>query len=145
MDSVSLAVCLRRLAALPLAFALLSATRLRAQEAPSVDAPPPASTAPAQQEGPPEATLKINVNLVNVYFSVRDKNGFVSGLRKDDCQVAEDHQPQTIKNMTQEKKLPLTIGILLDTSGSQTNVLPLEQESGGRFLKEVLTPKDEAF
>ncbi len=47
--------------------------------------------------------------------------------------------------MTQEKNLPLTIGILLDTSGSQTNVLPLEQDSGARFLREVLTPKDEAF
>lgn len=105
------------------------------------------SNAPAQQ--PEEIhsgeTLKVNVNLVNVYFSVRDKNGFVTGLTKDSCQIAEDHQPQTIKRMTQEKNLPLTIGILLDTSGSQKNVLPLEQESGARFLREVLTPKDEAF
>ncbi len=105
------------------------------------------SSAPAQ---PTEAihsgeTLKVNVNLVNVYFSVRDKNGFVTGLTKDSCQVAEDHEPQTIKRLTQEKNLPLTIGILLDTSGSQTNVLPLEKDSGARFLKEVLTPKDEAF
>lgn len=140
-------VQLHRLAVLPLALALLPAMSLRAQEAPSVDAPPPPSTAPAPQElpGSPTQTLKVNVNLVNVYFSVRDKNGFVTSLRKDDCQVAEDHQPQTIKRMTQEKNLPLTIGILLDTSGSQTNVLPLEQDSGARFLKEVLTPKDEAF
>ncbi len=105
------------------------------------------SNAPAQ---PTEAihsgeTLKVNVNLVNVYFSVRDKNGFVTGLTKDSCQVAEDHEPQTVKRLTQEKNLPLTIGILLDTSGSQTNVLPLEKDSGARFLKEVLTPKDEAF
>lgn len=140
-------VRLRRLAALPLTLVLLPAMGLRAQEAPSVDAPPPASTAPAPKELPglPTETLKVNVNLVNVYFSVRDKNGFVTSLRKDDCQVAEDHQPQTIKRMTQEKNLPLTIGILLDTSGSQTNVLPLEQDSGARFLKEVLTAKDEAF
>ncbi len=105
------------------------------------------SSAPAQQ--PQEIhsgeTLKVNVNLVNVYFSVRDKNGFVTGLTKNDCQVAEDHEPQTIRNLTHEKNLPLTIGILLDTSGSQTNVLPLEKDSGARFLKEVLTPKDEAF
>jgi VWFA-related protein len=59
--------------------------------------------------------------------------------------VAEDHAPQVIKRLTQEKNLPLTIGILLDTSGSQTNVLPLEQDSGSRFLREVLTTKDEAF
>lgn len=105
------------------------------------------STAPKQQQ--PELhsgqTLKVNVSLVNVYFSVRDKNGFVTGLTKNDCQVAEDHEAQTIKRLTQEKTLPLTIGILLDTSGSQQNVLPLEKDSGARFLKEVLTPKDEAF
>ncbi|HEX4155602.1 MAG TPA: VWA domain-containing protein [Acidobacteriaceae bacterium] len=137
---------LRRFAVLPLAFVLLPAVRLWAQEAPSVDAPPPASNAPAQQQEIHEGeTLKVNVNLVNVYFSVRDKNGFVTSLTKNDCQVAEDHNPQTIKRMTQEKNLPLTIGILLDTSGSQTNVLPLEQDSGTRFLREVLTPKDEAF
>ncbi len=105
------------------------------------------SSAPPPQ---PEAihsgqTLKVNVNLVDIYFSVRDKNGFVTGLTKNDCEVAEDHEPQTIKNMTAEKNLPLTIGILLDTSGSQTNVLPLEKDSGARFLREVLTPKDEAF
>jgi VWFA-related protein len=41
--------------------------------------------------------------------------------------------------------LPLTIGLLLDTSGSQMNVMPLEKESGATFLRDVLTPKDEAF
>lgn len=123
------------------------AMRLCAQDAPSPDAPPPPSNAPAAAAEPLNSaeTLKVNVNLVNVYFSVRDKNGFVTSLRKDDCQVAEDHNPQVIKRMTQEKNLPLTIGILLDTSGSQQNVLPLEQDSGARFLREVLTPKDEAF
>lgn len=112
-----------------------------------MDGPPPMSKAPKQEE--PELhsgeTLKVNVNLVNVYFSVRDKNGFVTGLTKNDCEVAEDHDAQTIKRMTQEKGLPLTIGILLDTSGSQETVLPIEKDSAARFLREVLTPKDEAF
>jgi VWFA-related protein len=122
-------------------------TAARAQEAPSPEGPPPASTAPGPQEdlGNPSQTLKINVDLVDVYFSARDKNGFVQGLSKDDCQIAEDKTAQTIKNLTQEKNLPLTIGILLDTSGSQERVLPMEQESGARFLHEVLKPKDEAF
>jgi len=134
-----------------LALAFCAATALvsamQAQEAPSPDAPPPPSKAPAQQEpqGDPSQTLKINVNLVNLYFSARDKNGFVTSLGKDDCQLYEDNKPQTIKNLTQEKNLPLTIGILLDTSGSQEHVLSLEQDSGSRFIKEVLTPKDEAF
>ena len=120
---------------------------LRAQEAPTPDGPPPMSSAPAQAPRNVEAgqTLKVTVNLVDVYFSVRDKNGFVTGLTKDACQLAENKEPQTIKNLTAEKNLPLTIGILLDTSGSQEHVLPLEQESGSRFLREVLTPKDEAF
>ena len=120
---------------------------LHAQEAPTPDGPPPMSSAPKQQEQEIHSgqTLKVNVNLVNVYFSVRDKNGFVTGLTKDSCQIAENKEPQTIKRLTSEKNLPLTIGILLDTSGSQTNVLPLEKDSGARFLREVLTPKDEAF
>jgi VWFA-related protein len=137
---------LRRLSVLPLAVLLAAASALHAQEAPSPDGPPPPSKAAPQQERRSDTeTLKLNVNLVDVYFSARDKNGFVAGLGKEDCQLYEDNKQQVIKNLTQEKNLPLTIGILLDTSGSQQRVLPLEQESGARFLKEVLTPKDEAF
>ena len=137
---------LRRLSVLPLALLLAAACTLHAQEAPSPDGPPPPSKAAPQQERRSDTeTLKLNVNLVDVYFSARDKNGFVAGLGKEDCQLYEDNKQQVIKNLTQEKNLPLTIGILLDTSGSQQRVLPLEQESGARFLKEVLTPKDEAF
>ncbi|SEF97634.1 VWFA-related domain-containing protein [Bryocella elongata] len=128
---------------------LLTPAALHGQCAPSVDAPPPPSTAAApSDEGPilhDGQTLKVNVNLVDVYFSVRDKGGFVTSLSKDSCQIAEDKTPQTIKRLTLEKNLPLTIGILLDTSGSQEHVLPLEQDAGSRFLREVITPKDEAF
>ncbi len=137
-----------RVTALPttLLFAATLAAHAFAQEAPSPTGPPPKSNAPVQEEeNNPLQTLKIGTNLVNVYFSARDKSGFITNLTKDDCLIAENKQPQVIKNFTQEKKLPLTIGILLDTSGSQTNVLPLEQESGAEFLKDVLTPKDEAF
>jgi VWFA-related protein len=143
-------VSMRRFSTLSLILALACAgglAQLHAQEAPSPDAPPPPSKAPAAVEplGDPTQTLKVNVNLVDVYFSVRDKNGYVAGLGKDDCQLYEDNKPQVIKNLTREKNLPLTIGILLDTSGSQEYVLPLEKESGARFLKDVITPKDEAF
>jgi VWFA-related protein len=122
-------------------------TALRAQEAPSPEGPPPPSTAAGEQpvDIGDTQTLKVNVNLVNVYFSVRDKNGYITNLHKDDCQIQEDKAEQKIKNFTQEKNLPLTIGILLDTSGSQQNVLPMEQDAGAEFLKDVLTPKDEAF
>jgi VWFA-related protein len=133
-----------RLAAAVVALGL--APVLHAQEAPSPGGPPPASKAAAQPVDIGDLqTLKVNVNLVNVYFSVRDKAGFITNLHKDDCSIYEDKGLQKTKNFTQEKNLPLTIGILLDTSGSQMNVLPLEQQSGAEFLKDVLTPKDEAF
>src|ERR1700723_885170 len=132
-----------RLAAI---LALGLASVLHAQEAPSPGGPPPASKAEPQPVDIGDIqTLKVNVNLVNVYFSVRDKNGYITNLHKDDCSIYEDKNLQKTKNFTQEKNLPLTIGILLDTSGSQMNVLPLEQQSGAEFLKDVLTPKDEAF
>jgi VWFA-related protein len=140
----------RLLAATLLSLALLSPVQLtpvlHGQEAPSPSGPPPPSDAPAVPQNDTDApTLNVNVNLVNLYFSARDKDGFITNLAKSDCSLAEDKVPQTIKNFTQEKNLPLTIGILLDTSGSQMNVLPLEQQSGATFLREVLTPKDEAF
>src|ERR1700723_1010772 len=133
-----------RLAAAVVALGL--APVLLAQEAPSPGGPPPASKAAAQPVDIGDVqTLKVNVNLVNVYFSVRDKSGYITNLHKDDCAIYEDKALQKTKNFTQEKNLPLTIGILLDPSGSQINVLPLEQQSGAEFLKDVLTPKDEAF
>jgi len=136
-------VCLRLLLASAFVLPLATAS---AQDAPDPGGPPPKSKAPdAPVRDPNIAPITVNVNLVNVFFSVRDKSGFITGLKKDDCSIYEDKGEQKIKNFTQEKNLPLTIGILLDTSASQTNVLPLEQDSGARFLKEVLRPKDEAF
>ncbi len=128
------------------AASLLFSACVSAQEAPSPTGPPPASDAPALPETDnPLQTLKIGTNLVNVYFSARDKSGFITNLKKDDCSIYENKDLQEIRNFTQEKNLPLTIGILLDTSGSQENVLPLEKDAGYEFLKDVLTPKDEAF
>ncbi|MGA3264869.1 MAG: VWA domain-containing protein [Terracidiphilus sp.] len=117
-----------------------------AQLAPSPDAPP-VSTAPAPApEEESVATFKVNVNLVDVVFSVKDKQGnLVPHLTKDDCTVTEDKAPQKLKSFVAESNLPLTLGILLDTSGSQYRVLPLEQEAGSQFLARVLRQKDEAF
>ena len=136
---------LRTLAAAALLFS--APVLLLAQEAPDPEASP-VSNAPdtTQQEQTPETTLKVNVNLVSLYFTVRDKhNGLVSTLTRNDCSVFEDKQPQTIKNFSAEVDLPLTLGILLDTSGSQQNVLGMEQQTGSAFLKRILRQKDEAF
>ncbi len=113
---------------------------------PSPDAPP-VSHAPAQPEQDKSvATFKININLVDLFFTVKDKSGnLVPHLNKETCSVQEDKQGQTWKSFTAQTDLPLTLGILLDTSGSQQYVLPLEQEAGSRFLEQILRKKDEAF
>src|ERR1035441_9446018 len=83
-----------------------------AQLAPSPDAPP-ISTAPSAPEEEPVETLKLNVNLVDVVFTVKDKSGsLVPHLSKDECTVSEDKVPQTLKNFAAESHLPLTLGIL---------------------------------
>jgi VWFA-related protein len=102
------------------------------------------SSTDAQQQ--PTETLKVNVNVVSVFFNVKDKHGtLVPNLTKDDFTIAEDGKPQTIKYFTAESNLPLTLGMMIDASGSQRNVLDMEKEVGGAFLKQVLTDKDEAY
>ena len=127
------------LAALLVGLPAVSATGW-AQLAPSPDAPP-VSTAPAQQEDDQSvATFKLQVNLVDMFFTVKDKQGnLVPHLTQDDCTVFEDKQPQKLKTFVAETHQPLTLGILLDTSGSQMRVLPLEQDVGSQFLERVLT------
>ena len=117
-----------------------------AQLAPSPDAPPVSNAPAAPTDDETVATFKVSANLVDVIFTVKDKQGaLVAHLNKNDCTVLEDKVPQTLKSFNAENNLPLTIGILLDTSGSQTRVLSLEQEAGSQFLQEVLRQKDQAF
>jgi VWFA-related protein len=94
----------------------------------------------------PTETLKVNVNVVQVFFNVKDKHGaLMPNLTKDDFEISEDNNKQTLKYFTAETNLPLTLGILIDSSGSQLRVLDMEKEVGGAFLKQILTDKDEAF
>ena len=100
---------------------------------------------PGESQEPTE-TLKVNVNIVQLFFNVKDKHGaLIPNLTKDDFSIAEDGAPQTVKYFTAETNLPLTLGILIDSSGSQIRVLDMEKEVGGAFLKQILTDKDEAF
>lgn len=105
--------------------------------------------APASQDADREQsleTLKVNVDVVQLFFNVKDKHGgLIPSLGKDDFQLFEDSKPQTIKYFTAESNLPLTLGILIDSSGSQERVLEMEKQVGGDFLQEILRPKDEAF
>ena len=102
------------------------------------------SQQPADQN--PSETLKVNVNVVQLFFNVKDKKGgLIPNLTKEDFAIAEDGKPQTIKYFTAETNLPLTIGMMIDASGSQRNVIDMEKEVGGAFLRQILTDKDEAF
>jgi VWFA-related protein len=135
-------------AVLMCAMLCMATVRAVAQVAPSPDAPPQGPAGDPNQDDltRPLETLKVNVNLVSLYFTVHDKRGaLIPHLTKDDFTILEDKEPQKIKNFTAENDQPLTLGILLDTSGSQQNVLPLEQQAGAAFLSRVLRSKDEAF
>jgi VWFA-related protein len=114
-----------------------------------------AATAAAQQPDAqrPDAsaqenlpTFKSNVNVVNLYFNVKDKHGLlIPNLGKDEFEVFEDGKPQTVKYFSAETSQPLTLGILIDSSASQTRVLEMEKDVGGAFLAEVLREKDLAY
>ena len=92
------------------------------------------------------STLKVNVNVVQLFFNVKDKHGgLIPALTKNDFEITEDSKPQTIKYFTAESDLPLTLGILIDSSGSQQRVLDMEKEVGSQFLDDILRPKDLAF
>jgi VWFA-related protein len=91
-------------------------------------------------------TLKVNVEVVQLFFNVKDKHGaLIPNLEKDKFDLFEDGQLQTIKYFKAESDLPLTLGILIDSSGSQMRVLDMEKEVGASFLENTLRPKDEAF
>lgn len=90
--------------------------------------------------------IKVDVDLVNILASVRNKNGaLVGNLGKDDFKIFEDGKEQTIKNFTRETDLPLTIGLLVDTSGSQARLIDIERRAADQFFSKVLRSKDEAF
>jgi VWFA-related protein len=90
--------------------------------------------------------IKVDVNVVNVLASVHDKkNALITSLQKDDFQLFEDGQAQTIKYFTKETDLPLTIGMLVDVSGSQANLIDIERRAASEFFRAVLRKKDVAF
>ena len=90
--------------------------------------------------------IKVDVDVVNILASVRDKKGaLMPHLEKQDFTILEDGKPQTIKYFTRETDLPLTIGLLVDTSGSQQNLIGIEKNAASQFFSQVLRKKDEAF
>ncbi len=94
-----------------------------------------------------DTTFSTDVNVVNVFATARDKQSkIVNNLAKDDFVLTEDGRPQTIRYFSRETDLPLTLGLLVDTSLSMRNVLEEEKDASYRFLNQVLRPeKDKTF
>ena len=98
----------------------------------------------AQGQAPP---ITVHVKVVNVLATVRDKKGaIVRNLSQDDFELKEDDRPQKIRYFAHETDLPLTLGLLVDTSLSQRRVLGQERDASATFLDQVLrVDKDQAF
>jgi VWFA-related protein len=96
--------------------------------------------------GQEEAVFSTDVNVVNVIATVRDKKGaLINDLTKDDFVLKENGKQQTIRYFSRQTDLPLTIGLLVDTSMSQARVLEQQRTASYRFLDRVLREKDQAF
>lgn len=90
--------------------------------------------------------LKVDVDVVSLYCTVHNKqNGLVGSLTKNDFDLAEDGKAQTIKYFSRETDIPLTMGLLIDVSGSQANMIDNERQAGSQFFSSVLKKKDVAF
>jgi VWFA-related protein len=99
-----------------------------------------------QQQIPQTPTIKAEVNLVNLFATVRDKNKrVVTDLKQEDFKVFEDGHEEKISFFSKEMQLPITLGLLLDTSGSEQFMLGAIQDAGARFIHRVLRKGDEAM
>ena len=101
----------------------------------------------AQQDQQETTTIKKDVNVVNVLATVRDKQGqIVTTLTKDQFKLEDDGKAQAIRYFSKVSDLPLTMGLLVDTSGSQRRVLEQERTASYKFLEDLLREwKDKAF
>ena len=111
---------------------------------------PPHSTVPHQETQPDQdqtPTIKVDVNLVNILYSVKAKKGgaLIPNLEQNDFSIFEDGKPQKIQRFTRENDLPITIGLLIDVSLSQENLVGIERQAASAFFDAVIRKKDEGF
>jgi VWFA-related protein len=144
----SRATQLLALGAAALLFFLLAAGAYARNQQGSPNQQPPTnqqnSQIPQNAQNPP---IAVKVKVINVIATARDKHGkIVSTLTKDDFVLTEDGHPQTIKYFVQQADLPLTLGLLVDTSMSQREVLGDERTASATFFDHVLREdRDKAF
>lgn len=106
-----------------------------------------ALSARAQQPVEAEAVFSSDTAVVNILANIRNRRGeLVKDLTKDDFTLLENGHPQTLRYFARESDLPLVLGLLIDTSGSQQRVLDAERGGAMRFLDQVLREnKDRVF
>ena len=104
---------------------------------------PPGAKVGAQEQG---QSIRVGVSVVNLYATVRDSHKkIITDLGKDDFHIFEDGTEQKVAFFSREKTLPLTMGILIDTSGSEQAMIGAEQQGATQFLQRVMQKKDEAM
>ncbi|HMH13875.1 MAG TPA: VWA domain-containing protein [Edaphobacter sp.] len=119
-----------------------------AQNTPAATPPPlPATNQATPSQDEPITTIKVQVNEVNLVFTVTDKKGrFVTGLKRENFGLLDDQRPPVaVLRFTQQTNLPLRVGIMLDTSSSIRQRFQFEQDSAIEFLLQVLHRNDRAF
>jgi Ca-activated chloride channel family protein len=96
--------------------------------------------------GPQPPPFRAEVNMVNITAVVRSADGkLVRNLTQDDFEVIEDGIPQTIRFFARETELPLSLGLIIDVSGSQDKFLKQHNHDVETFLNTVLRPSDQVF
>lgn len=103
----------------------------------SAQQPPPLPSTP---------TMRVQVEAVHIYCTVKNKKGgLVNDVEATEFEIREDGKLQELRFFTRETDRPLTLALLVDTSGSQAEVLPVEKETATQFLRQVLRPSDLAL
>lgn len=121
----------------PIDVAQTQQSKTQPKEQPRQDPNKPAQK-PAQKEDEGQ-TIRVGTQLVNVLFSVNDKqNKYINDLVKEDVQVLEDGKAQEVFIFKRETDLPLTMALLIDTSGSEQHTLPRLKDAGGTFIDSVI-------
>ncbi|MDE3109745.1 MAG: VWA domain-containing protein [Acidobacteriota bacterium] len=156
--SIAAAVVTLALAAYPgfsgAAKSAAAAARASAQDAGPGPMLPPGETRPKPAPAPPNPQnlpqasrpLQVRTNVVNVFATVRDHHNMImTDLDKSDFKVFEDGVEQKVAYFDKEMNLPLTLAMLMDTSGSMSNILIAEQDAASRFVHEVIRKRDEAL
>lgn len=105
---------------------------------------PAALAAAAPAAGQAQQPIRVQVNLVSLFATVRDKKTkrIINTLEQDDFKVTEDNAEQKITSFSRESNLPITLGLLIDTSGSEQGALGALQDAAIRFLNRVLRKGD---